>query len=280
LRADLYYPAYEDQPNCGNAFFSKRTNKCPVVIWLHPYSYNEGYSAYWYAKPIISSLVEMGFAVLAFDQIGFGTRIHEIHNFYERYPRWSLMGKMVSDTRAAVDALSALDDIDSSRIYLMGYALGAKVALFTAALDDRVAGVAAVAGMAPLRLDTPEKGTEGIEHYSHLHGLLPRFGFFIGNNERLPVDYDEILGVIAPRPVLIIAPTLDRYNPVDDVRRAVEQSRKVYSLLGHQDALELETPRDFNRFPPQTQEEVFGWLVQVAGGPRYHAPSQSASWLP
>jgi dienelactone hydrolase len=255
LRADLYYPVGADAP--------PTPGKWPVVVWLHPYSYNQGYSAY--AEPLISSLTQKGFAVLAFDQIGFGTRIREMRDFYERYPHWSLMGKMVTDTRAAVDALCSLDVIDQGQIYLLGYALGAKVALFTAALDDRVTGVAAVAGMAPLRLDTPEKGTEGIEHYSHLHGLLPRFGFFIGNNQRLPIDYDEILEVIAPRRVLIVAPTLDRYNPVGDVRRAVEQSRKIYRLWGRGEDLELETPLDFNRFSRETQGQVFSWLARIAG---------------
>ena len=43
--------------------------------------------------------------------------------------------------------------VDGSRIYLLGYSLGAKVGLITGALDDRVKAVAAVAGIDPLRLD-------------------------------------------------------------------------------------------------------------------------------
>jgi len=29
-------------------------------------------------------------------------------------------------------------------------------------------------------------GTEGLRHYSHLHGLIPRLGFFIGHQDRVP----------------------------------------------------------------------------------------------
>ncbi len=58
-------------------------------------------------------------------------------------------------------------------------------------------GVVAVSGLFPFRLDTPEKGTEGIRHYSHLHGLLPKLGFFIGHEERVPFDYDEVLALAA-----------------------------------------------------------------------------------
>ena len=35
------------------------------------------------------------YKIFAFDQIGFGTRVLDARRFYERYPRWSLMGKMV-----------------------------------------------------------------------------------------------------------------------------------------------------------------------------------------
>jgi len=253
LKADLYFPAELDgQP---------KARRWPVVIWMHPFSYTTGYSRY--SLPSFISLAKRRFAILAFDQIGFGSRVRSARYFYQRYPKWSLMGKMVLDTRAAIDAVSALDVIDSSRIYLLGYSLGAKVSLLTAALDDRVKAIAAVSGVDPLRLDTPDKGTEGIRQYSHLHGLLPRLGFFIGQESRLPFDYDEVLAAIAPRPVLLFAPTLDRYAQVADVLLEVEQARKIYNLLGRENALQLETPLGFNGFQPAMQARAFDWLANV-----------------
>jgi pimeloyl-ACP methyl ester carboxylesterase len=244
------------------------------VVWLHPYAYSTGWSARspWNPsatdyladqRPSFAALVGRGFAVLAFDQIGFGTRLHEARRFYERYPGWSVMGRMVADARDAVDALARLEEIDASRISLAGYSLGAKVGLFAAAADDRIRAVAAVCGVEALRLDRPEKGAEGLRHYSHLHGLIPRFGFFLGRESRLPVDYDEVLALAAPRPVLVVAPTRDRYAPVEDVRRVVEASRGVYRQLGREGALELDTPVDINRFSRKTQERVFDWLARV-----------------
>jgi hypothetical protein len=90
------------------------------------------------------------------------------------------MGKTVTDTRAAGDATSAFETIDPQGDLRVGYALGAKVGLITVALDDLVRVLAAVAGFDPLRPDTKDKGTEGIRQCSHLHGLIPRFGFFCG----------------------------------------------------------------------------------------------------
>lgn len=271
LMGDLFYPLGADgKPQPG---------KWPVAIWLHPYGYQNGWSAGhpWFSagwaytqdeRPSLPSLVKRGFAVFAFDQLGFGSRVHEAKDFYARYPKWSIMGNMISDTRAAIDALSALEVIDSSQISLFGYALGGKVGLLTAALDDRVKGLASVCGFDPMRLQTPDKGTEGIRHYSHLHGLLPQLGFFVGYEDRVPFDFDEVLALIAPRRVLVVAPALDRYARSADVRREVEMSKRVYDLLGHTEALQFETPMDVNRFPHGLQEEAFDWLARQANAGR------------
>ena len=251
LKSDLYFPA-----DSGG---KPRTGKFPLVIWLHAYAYHTGYSRY--AAAPFQSLTQRGYAVLAFDQLGFGTRVLDAKEFYREYPKWSLMGKMVADTRAAISAASALDIVDPARIYVVGFGLGAKVGLLVAALDDRVKALASVCGFDALRLASAEKGTEGIRHYSHVHGLMPKLGYFAGHESRLPFDYDEVLALIAPRPVLVVAPTLDRYAPVGDVRREIEASRKIYELLGKGHVLQLETPLDFNRFPRQRQEQVFDWIA-------------------
>lgn len=258
----------------GTVFYPLHDGKYPVVIWLHPYAYAAGWSAKrpWSSKqvdfvldqrPSFEALVQRGFAVMAFDQIGFGVRLHDARRFYERYPNWSLMGKMVADTQSAIEAVSTIEEIDSSRIYLFGYALGAKLALITAALDGKVSAVASVAGFDPLRPSKGDRGVEGVRHYSHLHGLLPKAGFFLGQEERLPIDFDEILALAAPKRVLLVAPSLDRYAPIERVRIGVEHARKIYRLLGRQDALELRSPEDFNRFPIALQEEVIAWLAEL-----------------
>jgi len=271
LSADLFYPL-----RVGG---KRRTGKLPVVIWLHPYSYDQGWSAKepWRPKqrdlildqrPAFDSLARRGFIVVAFDQIGFGGRSLDARSFYDRYPQWSLMGKMVEDTQAVIRAVAGLADVDASRIYLLGYSLGAKVGLITTALGAPVRGTVAVCGVDALRLDEPAKGTEGLRHYSHLHGLIPRFGFFLGHEDRTPFDYDEVLALAAPKRVLVVAPELDRYARVADVRREVEAARGAYRQAGREGALELWTPPDFNRFPRRLQEKVFGYLEERAKADR------------
>ncbi len=234
LKADLYMPP---ERAAGS--------KLPLVIWLHPFAYSTGYSRY--AKQPFEELVRRGYAVLAFDQIGFGTRVEHAKEFYGRYPRWSLLGKMVADTRAALDAAVAVPFVDASQLYLVGYSLGGKVALWTAARDARPAGVVSVAGFTPLRTS---RGTEGLAMYSHLHGLLPRLGFYAGNPKDLPVDYDDVLQAMGQRKVLAVTPRYDRFADFDALRGMLRQFPHV----------DVQAPEDFNRFPKSTQALVFDWL--------------------
>lgn len=252
LSGELYYPGVDGRPARANL---------PVVVWLHPHAYPTGYSRY--ARRQFEALIARGYAVFAFDQIGFGSRVLDAGRFYQRYPRWSLLGKMAADTSAAVAAMVALGEsgvVDADKIFVVGYALGAKVGLWTAALDERIAGVAAVNGFSSLRAAAGNVGVEGIRHYSHLHGLVPRFGFFVDHERRLPIDYEEILAAVAPRPVLVSAAKLDRYHPSADVEAAVDPAREVYRLLGSEQRLRLRTPTDFNRFESDRLTEVIDWL--------------------
>ncbi len=215
--------------------------KLPVVIWLHPYSHPTGYSRGF--KPTVELLTRMGYAVVAFDQIGYGYRLPQAARFYERYPKWSLLGKMVSDTRAAVDAVAAIESFDASRISLAGWALGGKVALWTAAFEPRVSAVIAASGFTPLR--TATKDVEGVAEYTELYGLAPRL------KSGIPVDYDEILKAIAPRPVLIRAPQFDRYAVPEQVNRVAREAGPHITLT---------TPVDFQRFDLDARREAFEWL--------------------
>ncbi len=302
-------PFTDDRNLLGELYYRRGGRpdaKMPVVIWLHPYSYSKGYSdlpilpesagaaAYIGASyPLqaqgylgtdfkVKPLVLEGFGVFAYDMIGFGSRIPEVRRFYDRYPRWSLMGKMVDDVRSAVDVLSDCDRIDSRRIYVMGYSLGATVGLLAAALDDRIAGAVSISGFTPLRT---EKGTGSLDNLAFIHGLMPRLGFFKGSQSRLPWDFDEALALIAPRPLMVVAPQFDQEATLEDVKRGVEEARRVYEFLSPDQRsalpydyawsgiwragvarnlrlrnLELYTPPDYNRFSNPMQSVTYHWM--------------------
>jgi dienelactone hydrolase len=250
LTGDLYLPAG-----------TPKDARLPTVIWLHGFSYPLGYM--WvYRRDLhpILALVKAGYAVLAYDQCGFGSRMGESGPFYDRFPHWSQLGRMVEDARSAIDALARDSAVDPQHIYLFGYTIGGTVGLYTAALDARVKGVVAVAGFTPLRTDTADRGTSGVARYSETRGLLPRLGFFIGHEAQIPYDYDQVIALAAPRPVLIVQPTMDREANGGDVHAAVEEARKVYALYGAAGSLGLDEPIDYARLPDATQERAIAWL--------------------
>lgn len=253
LFGTLYYPQNEKgQPV---------NNHLPIVIYLHEYDFSKGYNSYHDIGSIFHSVVDKGYAIFAFDMLGFGNRIEEGTRFYYRYPHWSKMGKMVTDVKGAVDALSNLDFTDSSKIYVAGYSLGATVGLYAAANDERIAGIISVAGFTPMRTNTLKTGTEGIKAYSHLHGLLPRLGFFVGAEGHIPYDFHEILACIAPRPILIIAPQQDKDAHLKDIDNCLKEARNIYDLYDPSGKIELYAPDDFNRFSEEMREKMYEWLT-------------------
>lgn len=240
--------------------------KLPLVIYLHGYAFATGFHRR--SAPVIAHFLKAGYAVLAFDMMGFGTRGQEALHFYDRYPHWSEMGKMVSDTRSLIgDAYSRLPFIDTSHLFLVGYSLGGTVALMTAALDRRVKGVAAVCAFSSWRHDN--KGTEGIRRFYDIEGLLPRLGLFSGEEERIPIDFDGILSCIAPRPLLVITPTQDRDHTITIVRKLTSVTAAVYSRFQARDQLTVKEPATFNHFTSEMQQEISDWLIRqkTPGGP-------------
>ncbi|HEY0669541.1 MAG TPA: alpha/beta fold hydrolase, partial [Sphingobacteriaceae bacterium] len=203
---------------------------------------------------LFKELISRGFAVLAIDMVGFGTRIEEGTYFYKRHPEWSTMGKMVRDVMGSIDAVEDLDYLDKNHVYLLGNTIGGSVSLITAALDSRVAGVATVAAFSPWR--TSNQQYESLRTYSHLHGFIPRLGFFAEKPQTVPVDFGEIIAAAAPKPLLVIAPDLDRYTDIPKLKNAMRPVSNVYQLYGKKDQFILTHPHEINRMTKQMYKEV------------------------
>ncbi len=252
LTGDLYCPAG-----------TPADKKLPTVIWLHGYSYPLGYM--WVYRndlhPVLA-LVQAGYAVLAFDQCGFGSRMAESGPFLDRTPNWSQLCRMIDDTRAAIDVLEKDANVDPQRISIFGYTLGGAVALHTAALDPRVKSVVSISGFTPMRTDTAAKPTGGLARFSIERPLAPKLGLFIGREGQVPYDYDDLLAAIAPRPVLIVQPSMDRDATPADVRTAVEQARKAYAQQNAANKLALDEPHDYQRLPAATQTRAIEWMTK------------------
>ncbi|MGM7699933.1 dienelactone hydrolase family protein [Microbacterium sp. A84] len=103
-----------------------------------------------------------------------------------RFPGVTGLGRSIADLRLALDALTTVPGVDAQRLGAFGHSLGGKLALFLGALDTRIAATV-----------THEPGLG----FAHSNWEDPWY-----LTDRVPTDrdLDEVLALIAPRPVLYV----------------------------------------------------------------------------
>jgi dienelactone hydrolase len=207
----------------------------PLVLWLPPLCRATGYLAgYEQATPLLELLARDGWAVACHDPIGTGSRVREEAELARRYPGWSPLGRMVRDARTVLDAAARLPDVGADDAWLVGYGAGALVALHAAALEPRVAGVAAVAPSAgdPLLLPTGDGGP--------------------------PYALADLLAALGRRPGLVLSPRWDPEARPREVAAAVRAATASGATVEHR------TVADYHRLSAETRATVCAWLREAA----------------
>jgi len=253
----------------GNIIYDESLkNYKGTVIWLHPWNYshgsNEGYGVE--GTTVYYRLALEGYKVVMYDQFGFGDHFTHAFNFYEKHPHWSLLGRAVSDVGKVVDYLidgkgisaSSVPKTDPSKIFVFGFSYGAMVGLYATALDNRISGVASFSGFTPMRTDTDAKPTGGIRKYWQWHHVLPKLGFYHSREQKIPYDYDDVIGLIAPRNCLIYSPTRDRFADIDDLKKCMEKIQSSWK-----DGFQFISPDDICRFQKDQHEVLIDWLGKL-----------------
>jgi hypothetical protein len=137
------------------------------------------------------------------------------------------------------------------------------VALYAAALDERIAGVACFCGFTPLRTDTDDKPTGGIRRWWEWYNVQPRLGLYDKREQDLPFDFEDILSLIAPRPCLISSPLHDRDADFDEVKACVQRAAPAWDEAPPAGGLTHVTPETYNRFHQSEYDTFFAWLDKV-----------------
>lgn len=244
----------------ANAYLPRDWNQLkalPAAVFLHGYTYGTGYHIR--AGALLERFAERGVVAITFDQLGFGLRIEEGTSFYHRFPEWSKLGAMVRDVSSVISALKPLGFVDADQVFLVGHDVGGLVGLVTAALDKRVKGVAASCAIFSWRTVNPE--IEGLRGLAIERGLLPRLGLFLGQEERIPTEMDEICSLIAPRPLLLVAPKLDRHTDRSAVDKIADRIAATYRSLDQKHAFILDAPRNFHRFTKREKDLMIQWVL-------------------
>lgn len=180
--------------------------------------------------------VRMGYAALALEMRGFGElrlaadREKGANNSCARLcllagqAGQTLLAMRVHDIRCAVDYIHARHELDAHRVALTGNSGGGTVTLYAGALEERL-----TAAIPSCAFCTFADSIQAVDHCA--------CNFVPGLARDL--EMQDIAGLIAPRPLLVIAGREDTIFPLDGVEAAWRELAPIYEASGHPERLHL-----------------------------------------
>jgi hypothetical protein len=172
--------------------------------------------------------------------------------------------KAVWDNIRGLDLLESLPYVKPGAFGAIGHSLGGHNSVYTGVFDDRIKVVVSSCGLDSFldyydgdeKVWMPEKGWTQTRY-------MPRLAGYRGRLEQIPFDFHELLGALAPRDVLIIAPKKDSNFKAESVDRIVAAALPVFALYGQPGRLRLEHPDCAHDFPNEMREKAYALFDQV-----------------
>ena len=197
-------------------------------------------------------LAKRGYVTLAPDYPNFGEYSYD--PYVNGYVSASMKG--IWNHMAAVDLLQSLPEVDPERIGCIGHSLGGHNSLFLAVFDTRIKAVVTSCGF-----------TSFFKYYggdltgwSH-KGYMPEIAAKYDNDpSKMPFDFTEILGAIAPRALFVNAPIHDSNFDISGVYDCVNAAKPVYKLLKAKNKIVMKNPNAPHDFPPAEREAAYKFL--------------------
>jgi dienelactone hydrolase len=202
-------------------------------------------------------LARRGYVTLAPDYPGFGDDKTDVYAM--GYASATMKG--IWNHMRAVDVLASLPEVDPERIVAIGHSLGGHNAIFAALFDPRIKAVVTSCGFTSF----PKYYKGDLTGWSH-KGYMPRIASVYGKDPaKMPFDFTELLGALAPRPVFINAPLRDDNFEVSGVDDCVRAAEPVYELLGAKGAVVVVHPDAAHSFPPEIRQQAYAFLDKALG---------------
>ncbi len=216
----------------------ERNGKLPAVVALHgTFAQGKERVAGLVQNPnkaYLDHLCRRGYVVIAPDHFVAGHRIppegpYETGRFYEEHPEWTAVGKFTFEHSIAIDVLQSLPEVDGERIGALGHSLGGHGTMFLAAYDERIKAAAGNCAASFFRHNPNVEAWARDHWYVYFKHIRP--GLLKG--ELPPIDFHEIMALVAPRAYLDIS-GLNDGPPQTQRQRALMLMKvmDVYELVG------------------------------------------------
>ena len=157
--------------------------------------------------PVANALHKEGFNVFTYDLRGCGVSAGAV----------TLGGLEQDDLRSVIDAIASRSEVDPERIGALGFSMGAATTILEAVEDPRVKAVVADSGWSDVRHWVRPRLRDVVLrptlHFSPLSLKLVELRVGIRLGRLRPSD---VIGQLAPRPILIIHGTADEIVPPSD----------------------------------------------------------------
>lgn len=136
----------------------------------------------------------------------------------------------------ALDYFEKDEAVDASRVAIMGISRLGKTVLWAGATDQRFALVIAIcSGESGAALSRRNYG-ETVAHITaptrYHYWFAPRYQRYANDVTSLPVDSHMLLGLLAPRPVLLVTGNTDKWSDPYGEFLAAVAAEPIYNLLG------------------------------------------------
>jgi dienelactone hydrolase len=221
----------------------------PAIVYAHAHGgrYDIGAAEFTEGRgallgPFAGVLATAGYVSLCIDMPTFGERATVTESAATKALLWygkSLFGQMLSEQAAVATYLATRADVDARRIGMYGISMGATLAYWLAAVDERIAAIAHLCCYADFATLIELGAHEGHGIYLTVPGLLAE------------TSTGEIAGLVAPRPQLICLGEDDSLTPPPSIDRALLTTRAMYGEgplevlrqpgIGHQETPEMRT---------------------------------------
>jgi dienelactone hydrolase len=255
-------PAYLLIPK---AALEKDAKPAPAVLALHPTNNEHGHGVVVGLggkanRQYAAEVAERGYVVLA-----------PSYPLLAKYqPDLKSLGwqsgtlKAVWDNIRGLDLLESLPYVKTGRFGAIGHSLGGHNSVFSAVFDERIQVVVSSCGLDSFldyyngdeKVWLPEKGWTQTRY-------MPKLAAYRGRLAEIPFDFHELVGALAPRHVLIVAPKDDHNFQAESVDRIAAAAAQVYKLYGHPGRLRIEHPDCEHDFPDAMRELAYRQLDAV-----------------